>query len=481
MTAQLVPPPSLFQSESRGGDIAESGFSFQEQFVLSRIPIWLAQDGFTEMIREAMADTEAKFFVPSYGFQIEFIEVKNHLVTPVEFWKEIKRFQQMDRGAPADYRSFTLVSAGISESLRPLVNGLRRIRKPYHFYNDGSPIRDNSYQEYVKIVNKLQKTAQDAHFLFDKVIIRPEFGLAQSDGEALFRQSLADYLPEYEEVSSRTVGRMYASIGTLVKKRRAEPITRKELETKLRESIPSQQLPSLRPVSIHTVMADKDKQQPHSLRFNWTAFFGGNERLFPPAKEWNETLLGSLLQTRDWIIQHRSTRHIKMTGSRRLSATLAFGSVFSAVAGFLIDMNYRNKSWRTDAYPTPDTPPYPINCEVQQKEGADLVVTVGIIQDITSAVEAALDALQLSHMSRLHIKGEQPILSPEQADVAVGEIKRAITDTLSRTKSRQIHLFYAGPAHLALFLAHRLNATAPVQCYEWVGGNQYTPTCRLFS
>ncbi|MDP9353383.1 MAG: hypothetical protein M3P51_17825 [Chloroflexota bacterium] len=38
-------------------------------------------------------------------------------------------------------------------------------------------------------------------------------------------------------------------------------------------------------------------------------------------------------------------------------------------------------------------------------------------------------------------------------------------------------MYYAGPGVLAVFLGHRLNATAPVQCYERVGTDQHVPTC----
>jgi SMODS-associated and fused to various effectors sensor domain len=37
----------------------------------------------------------------------------------------------------------------------------------------------------------------------------------------------------------------------------------------------------------------------------------------------------------------------------------------------------------------------------------------------------------------------------------------------------------AGPAFLALLLGHRINATAPIQSYEWVGSGKYVPTCRF--
>jgi hypothetical protein len=83
-------------------------------------------------------------------------------------------------------------------------------------------------------------------------------------------------------------------------------------------------------------------------------------------------------------------------------------------------------------------------------------------------------------MPSLHLKGQDPIVSPEQANLAVRDIKERLSNALHRTGAQQIDLFFAGPAFLALFLGHRLNATAPTQCYEHIETGHYVPTCRLW-
>jgi hypothetical protein len=57
------------------------------------------------------------------------------------------------------------------------------------------------------------------------------------------------------------------------------------------------------------------------------------------------------------------------------------------------------------------------------------------------------------------------IISPEQTNVATKGIKDLIVENLQCTGSKEIHLFFAGPAPLALFLGYCLDATAPVICY----------------
>lgn len=466
--------PSLLEPEARGGDTAEGGFSFQENVVLARIPVWLAQGGFTSMIREAMGDVEAKFFLPGRGFVMEFVEAKNHVLSATEFWGEIKRFRQME-ASRGHYRWFTLVAEGLPKKLMPLVHGLRRIRDPYGFYEDGSAVKDNSFKEYVQIIRRLNHTERDARFLFEKVRLEVDQTAAQSHGEVMFTHALIKSIPEYQDLPAKTLGDIYRDIGTFVRNRKNQPIIRKELEAFMLKSPASAQSPVL----IHTAIQAESDNTP-GLRFEWAEFFGGEARAFPPPEVWNGKLLGELRETRDWIVQHRSTRRIRLTGNRRLSASLAIGSIFSAVAGFSIEMESRGGAWwATDAYPPLSAPSSPLISEFARNGGERLIVSMGVLKDIRSEVEAYRQNQGLANMPTLHLRGEQPIVSPEQANVTVGAIKSAILEALSRSGSKQIDLFFAGPAQVALFLGHRLNATASVQCYEWVSTDVYTPTCQL--
>lgn len=79
----------------------------------------------------------------------------------------------------------------------------------------------------------------------------------------------------------------------------------------------------------------------------------------------------------------------------------------------------------------------------------------------------------------MHIFGDKPIISPEQTNKAVQEIKKMINSFIVESGAKKIHLFFAGPAFLALFLGHRMNATADVQLYERISPNNYQQTCLL--
>ncbi|MCC6619353.1 MAG: SAVED domain-containing protein [Chloroflexi bacterium] len=469
--------PSLLEAQSRGGDIAEGGFTYQEAVTLAQLPRWLADDSFTELVREAMGDVEARFFVPGRGFMLELVEAKNHTLPPAKFWGEIARFRSLDQGCPGAYRRFSLVAPGLSPTLRPVADGLRRIRDPQRFYGDG-PITDQSYHDWLAVVARAGHDEAEARFLFERVDIDDDFAALEKYGEGVFRQALTAQLPGYQDLSDRVLRDMHSHLATLLRSRRNQPIARRELEATLRDRIATPQRPAERPVILHTAASDDTTA---GVRFEWAEFFGGHGRDYPPAGQWDARLLGELEETRRWIQRHRGMRRIALTGERRLSAALAIGAVFSAVAGFAIEIHHRGLIWATDAYPTAATPPYPLKSSEPTGRGAHLVISIGILREIATEVEGVLPGLGLSGMPMLRLAGHEPVVSPDQANVLAGQIKAKIALALACAGSTQVDLFFAGPSPLALFLGHRLNAIAPVQCYEWTGPGRYVPTCRLFT
>jgi hypothetical protein len=471
--------PSLLEPAARGGDIAEGGLSFQEQVTLAYLPAWLAQNSFTAVIREAMGDTEAKFFVPGHGLCLELLEVKNHTLAPTEFWHEIKRFQVLDNAALGTYRRFTLACTGLSELLHPLYNGLRRLRGPRDFYPNTSAVPRNSWHDYVSVVTGLGYSEDDARFLFEKVDIEPDFNAAQVHGEALFIEALAQYLPDLQDLSGRVLRQVYERLSLLLRNRRNQLIARHEIEMHSNVAIPlEQQLPS-QPLCVTTVADSSQALAPTDLVFNWIDFFGGATRIYPEADQWNTRLLRDLHDTRTWIKEQRRPRRIRIRGSRRLSAAIAFGWVFSAVAGFVLEMEYRGELWATDMHATSETPSYVIEPHFLGGQGDKLVVTIGILRHTAQDVSQGLSEIGLDEAPRLELYGSQSIQSPQHANAVVGQIKREISVALAKTQCHRLHLFYAGPSHLALFLGHRMNATVPMQCYEYVAPSIYKPTCYL--
>ncbi|MEZ5305573.1 MAG: SAVED domain-containing protein [Pyrinomonadaceae bacterium] len=474
-------PASLLERQSRGGEVGEGGVNFQADVVLSLIPKWLADEGFSSLVRESIGDTEAKFFAPSVGYRKELVEAKNHKLGTAEFWGEIDRFRQIAMDTGGEYRSFTIACTGFVDTLQPLIADLKRIIGPYDFYSD-SKIRENSLAQLRDRVIGVGGDADDAEFLLDRVQIIDGLTLANENGRALFKQSLPDHHPQFHDLSGRIVDEIYSDLSHFVRDRINKTITRTEIEKLINDRLPADHR-TLSPnaIRVHTESKANEDDITGVLTFHWEDFSRLEDRKYPPAEEWNKNLLGQLTSTKNWMLEHRDTRRLQLTGERRLSAAVAFGFVFSAVSGFAIDMNHRGNSYSTDSHADAETK-YDLTFSHEGSDkGERLIVSVGIIREIASGVGEYLQNESMDDSPQLHIHGAEAITSAEHANYIAGKIKKLISESLNQSGAVHIDLFIGAPSFLALFLGHRLNATAPVQCYEWLGAGRYHPTCRLFT
>lgn len=470
--------PSLLEPESRGGENAGRGFDFQDFFLASQIPCWLEWDGFASLLREGIGDIELKLYSPGNNESIELIEAKNYRLTPSVFWDEIDRFYKVDHGSPDTFRWFRLVAPEISDEIAPFQNSLRRIRSPYNFYPKNSGVVQNSFADFIHQCDKANKPPDYADFLFRRVLIDTGYTALQVHGEALFRQNFGKCLPEYQHVPYPLVSAIYHALLNLIAPYNT-PITRTTIENTIRQCIPSNLLPSFRPVCLYTATQKDDTEQKKELVFDWIEFFGGSTRAYPEAKEWNIHVVGELNATKNFILNHRSTRHISVAGSRRLSTTLAIGSVFSATGGFTIAIEYRDGVWWHTNDHAGMEDDLPLHIKFPQKQSKHLIVSIGIPNDIQQSVEKYVQSQWNSSVPLLNVSYAYPVQNSQQANSIVAQIKKAIRQSLLITHATEIHLFCAIPSFIALLLGHRLNATAIIHCYEYVGTNTYIPTCKL--
>jgi len=467
--------PSLIEPQSRGGDTAEGGFAFQDGILLAKIPQWLAHEGFSAFVKEAIGDIESRWFEPNSGNVIDAIEAKNHHVTPRLFWEEVDRFRVMAKSS--EYRNFTIASKTVSAEIKGIKESLRRIRDPKEFYDETSDITLNSFEGFVRIIERMGKDRSYAQFLLDRVYICDGWSNSTGVNSGVFQQSVEDWLPCCKDVSSQKLQRVRDRLISLIRGRNNQPITRKDLEAEICCAIDEPDF-VISPLIHMQTTTETFKGVPTALQFRWDRFFGGTKRDYPPIQGWQDQLVGQTRATHQWITEHRSTRRIFLDGERRLSTSVALGWEFSAVAGFHIDMEYRSEVWSTDSYPQP-TDAYNISEEVNLKTGRKLVIVLDIIRNIYDDVMVALPTLGLKDSPIIHFHGDLAITSDKQVNWISSHIKLDIERHLQQTGAESIHLFLACPSPMALFIGHRINATAKVQCYEWSGGKRYVPTCQL--
>jgi len=471
---------SLQDSESSGGQRARAGFSFQNNLLVSLIPKWLSDESFTEFIHESMGDIEVKYFNPDLEKQYSFYlyEVKNHPLTAREFWSEIKRFKGLDEKNPNIYRHFIIASTGFADKLKPIINNLKRIKAPYKFYDPDSAINIASYNEFKDQIKQTGKDENYAELLYSKVVVEDEHQGVQHQAEAIFIQSLSDNLPEYRDLPYDIKRKVFIELSDFTNNNVNKPINRKKIEELIRSCIGPINISDYKPVDIITNIVKEDSDD-NFINLDWSIFWGDDNRKFPPSEIWTLQMVWQLNKIKDWILKYRNTKRIRLSGNRRLSSSIAIGTVFSAVSGYNIDLNYRGKVWSTDMYPDDNINSYKIETKTNDKKNKEAVVSIGIINNIEMEVNNFTAGSMFIKFPTLHIKGNAPITSPNQANQLVCQIKKLINNFIIESEAIKIHLFFTGPSPLALFLGHRLNATAQIQCYEKMSTNIYHPTCLL--
>ena len=473
---------SLLSREATGGDVAEGGFKYQDHLILARIPRWLAEDGFDGIIREAMGDSEAKFFVPGRGMQTEFVEFKNHVVGPSEFLDEIRRFQDMDVSAPSTYLQFVLVCKGVSGTLKPALNALRQVRDPYPFYENAPTIQEASYQDYLDVIGRVTD-GRVADFIFKKVTIEVEDADAELLAREVFREQLYIYYPTLEQASGTQVNAARSALLDLVSAHKRKPINRAKIERALWKHFDEISLPR-DAIRFHTesIVSPEKEFVTGRLVFRWKPFFGSGTRKYPPSEDWNNVLLKELTHTRDWITRVNRPRIVHLSGNRRLSASIALGYVFSAVAGFSIRVDYRGNHWWSSNQVDSETPDFVWRvCQPMGGGGDELVVAISICRNISEDINRYLQQHEMGHISRLVLHSDNTLTSDNHTNKSVALAKERICDALSTTGASKVHLFCAVPSCFALFLGHRLNATCTIQCYEYAGNGQYSKSCTLYA
>lgn len=469
--------PTLLDAEARGGDIAEGGFSFQEAVIMTSIPAWLAQDGFTMGIREAMADTEAAYFLPGRGLVRDVIEAKDYTLTPALFWQEIERFRKLDKVSPGIFQWFTLASTGVSDGLSPLINGLRRVRDPYEFYGPTSGVAEASFAEYVAKVEVLGRTRDDAHFLFERTLIANDWTPGGANAEAIFRQRLEEHFPEFAGYPAAASKTAFRNLLALVKARKAKPIHRHEIEAILAAVRPASHAAPVRMLKLHTAKDDATRPAG-AVKFDWSEFFGGETRSYPPVAAW-ERVTKELAATACWIQEAGRPRLIRLSGDRRLSVALAIGANFSAVAGFTVEMEHRGEVWGTHRHATAAPKRRPIAESFTPGAGTGLVVSIGVIRPVSTDVDAYVQTCDLAGSPLLHLHIPEAVPSPEEANAIAAQLKELVAAKAAELGAASLHLFYGGPSHLALFLGYRWNTSRPTQLYEWCRPGMYCPTVRI--
>jgi len=231
------PRATLSDKQARGGVIGGKGYGFQAAYIVSRIPIWLADPDFAQFLQEGAGDVDVRFNRAD-GEERWYVQVKNYAVTPATARDVFSQFRDTDAGTPGTYTRFTLACPDLSDDLKRLRSAVKELRGARDFFRPGQdPILDNTWADLESLVEKLDPPV-DAAFLVDKVDFDTNLA-GLTDDESLCNLFVGSLLrlDAWARVPPEGAARAYEKLALLCHQALRQTCSREEVEDRIREAV----------------------------------------------------------------------------------------------------------------------------------------------------------------------------------------------------------------------------------------------------
>lgn len=467
-------PPALTDAKGMGGVIAQDGFDYQIWDGLVRLPAWLANPAFEEMIFEGLEDLEARFFAPQAprGRLLERYQAKYGSLSPAEVREVLESFRRFEEAFPRAARVQTLVTPRLPPTVSWLGRDPARVRRARPFY---APFADVLAASDANLRKRLVETYGDALGSFVAASVEvSERNLPNRDSAVqAFGLALDRAFPALE-ASPRRVSDAFDALSGMTHRSIGTPLGRADLvraiEAALGRPLP---LPSCFPLHIRS---DRNEVDETALEIDASAFSGG-AAAYPNPEHWQDDLVQPLDQTARWL-RGRAVSRVALGGSYRLTTAMALGWSLRAASGFALEIPTRDGPWMTDDRPNAGDPlPAWRIVEPSALHDEQLVVSIGVLRD-PAADLAQTAGIPSGAVLSAHLP--DPLTSGRSAQASAFLVKRAVDAAAARLRLKGITLFMAAPAAFAVALGHRWNAMPPTQLHEFlIAERRYVPTARL--
>lgn len=465
--------PVLTDARGMGGVIAQGGFDYQLWDGIVRLPAWLTNPNFEQIIFEGLEDLEARFFAPHAprGWLLERYQAKGGVLEPNEVRAALEKFFDFETAFPNAARVQTLVTPRLPPTVSWLGRDPDRVRKARPFYAPFSDVTAASDTELKKRLKEAYGEPLGA-FVAGAVEISERNLPDRDTAAALFGMELDRAYPSLE-APSRRVADAFEALGALARRSIGAPLGRaillQTIENALGGPLP---LPQSFPLHIRS---DRNQSNERSLEIDASAF-SLRDKALPSPMDWTEDLLVPLDRTARWLHSQTVSR-VALSGSYRLTTALVLGWTFRAAVGFELEIPTRDGVWATDDRPPPNLRPIWRISEPKDYHSDLLIVSVGVLRNPALDLEHTAG---ISAQSALTFYVEEPITSAKGAQAVVAAIKGAVDSAAARVRPRAIKLYFAGPAALAVALGHRWNAMPPTQLHEFlIAERVYFPTASI--
>ncbi|MCK1402700.1 SAVED domain-containing protein [Bradyrhizobium sp. 4] len=444
-----------------GGIIAQDGFDYQLWDGLIRLPAWLADPAFEELIFEGLEDLEARFFAPQAprGRLLERYQAKGGTLSPAEVREVLEGFLAFETVYPEAARVHALVTPRMPPTVSWLARDPNRVRNARPFY---APFADIAAASDNELRQRLLTSYGGELGAFVAAAVEvSERNLPELDAAvAQFDTKLTRTFPSLD-ASRRRVADAFAALSELARRSIGVPLSANLLTRTIEQALGTNLgLPTVFPLHIRS---DKNEEDAHALQIDAAAFSGGSGE-FPDRSGWS-ALTAALDTTSRWL-QSRGTSRIRLSGSYRLTTAFLIGWKFRSAIGFELDIPMRSGNWSTDQHPLPGPGlPWKIKSPSALVAGR-LVVGIGILRDPASEIVRQLQLADEQNVLLAQLP--QALSNGIEVQSSLQIVKSAITEAVGRLHPQAIDIYYVGPAAFAVALGHRWNGFPVTQLNEFL-------------
>lgn len=465
--------PTLTDAKGMGGVNAQDGFDYQVWDALIRLPAWLRAPVFEGLVVEGLEDVEARFFAPHAprGRVLDRFQAKSGMLTRGEVGKVFRGFAEFDRAHPGLARVQVLVTPALPTDLQWLARDPNRVRFARPFYAPFPDVLTASERKLEQdIIQEFGGELGPTVARSVEVALRnlPD----RRTAESMFAAALDVAFPGLDP-GPRKAASAFGTLAAYLAAHRGQMVDRADLLGILAATLDDPRLADIA-LPVH-VRSDRNAPEADALEIDASPF-SGLEGPAPSQEAWQSLLLEPLGRTARWAHSRRLSR-LRLTGSYRITTAFALGWSFRAATGFELEIATRGGDWATDERPGKAAGlPWRITAPERLQAGR-LAVSVGVLRDPTPQVVTSLGAESEGAILTAFLN--QAISSGQEAQASAQIVKGAVAEAASRLAPQAIDLFFAGPAALAVVIAHRWNAMPTTQLYEFRQGQGYVRSAVL--
>ena len=463
---------SLLAPAMMGGIVGAGGYDFQARYITCHISEWTKNTEFRSFINEGTGDVDLNFQNKIGTHYKHHIQIKNHHVTPSELKEVVKNFYEIDKKFPGLYSQFTLASLTVGDSIKPLINALKRLRGASSFFEDNPESLAGTEDDIDKIIINLD-LQNESSFVKEKLFFDTPLSDYNNDSYALtvFKGRIIDH-PLYQDFHKQILDSLYAYLFKELAAKRGESLDNTFLEDLLKNAFSHSIKPATpkKVINVHNWNKQKFELAP-DYEFDYSLEFDRDTRKIPKTDFWKNNIEVDFKNLKPSILENTVDRTILFQGQATLSTGIIFGKVFPANSGWVIEYKQPQSEFPWNSNAVPISPNFKFTYEEIDNKGSDLLFVINVTGDARNAVLKANVDLKLNAKGILILGPTTPgSLSISNAGEAVGIAtfaKDKLHTTIQAQNTKRTHLFYFGPQAVALFLGQRLTSVGEISIYEY--------------